>query len=302
MDKSKIEWTDATWNVIRGCEKVSPGCAHCYAETLVNGRLRGDFGTLQVLADKFDQPLRWRRPRRIFVNSLSDLFWDQVPTVVVDRHFAVMALATQHQFQILTKRPDRMWAYLTDPSTVNRVLALISERDHPALVYSRIVNGTGWPLPNVWLGTSTENQPMFDKRIPDLLATPAAVRFLSIEPLLGPIDIDAALGAVGFDSPDVVTKFPPVDWVIVGGESGPKARPMHQEWVRRLRDQCVATGVPFFFKQWGEWAPAKQVDDLDAKFWRAHDWGGGSLSLWFGKKKAGRTLDGRLWDEVPKGR
>ncbi|MGC0365043.1 protein gp37 [Rhodococcus sp. 27YEA15] len=268
-DKTGIEWTDATWNPITGCTKVSPGCDNCYAETF-SERFRGTPGhyfesgfDLQLRPDKIDQPLKWKKSRRIFVNSMSDLFHDDVPESFILGVFGVMAQASQHTFQILTKRHARMRSLLTRWATE--------------------ISWLSNPLPNVWLGVSTEDQKWADIRIPALLDTPAAVRFISAEPLLGPINLRQSLA-----------KFHPGDgeewagdrlaanrmlhWVIVGGESGRNARPMHPEWAASLRDQCVEAAVPFLFKQWGEWDASSQR---------------------VGKKAAGRELDGRTWDEFP---
>ena len=232
---SAIEWTDATWNPLRGCTKVSPGCKHCYAETLAE-RFRGVRGhpfehgfDLRLVPEALELPLRWRTPRRIFVNSMSDLFHEDVPEPYIARVFDVMCRAGhQAAFQVLTKRSARL-----------RSLA-------PQLP---------WPG-NVWIGVSVESE-SYTSRIDDLVTVrDAAVRFLSVEPLLGPIP------ALPLDG---------IDWVIVGGESGPRARPMDPRWVLDLRDQCARAGVPFFFKQWGG----------------------------VQKSRAGRLLDGRTWDEMP---
>ncbi|OCB15110.1 DUF5131 family protein [Mycobacterium intracellulare] len=293
-DNTGIEWTDATWNPVTGCDKVSAGCDHCYAETIAH---RFD-GTRQfpngfrvtLRPERLGQPLRWRRPRRIFVNSMSDLFHDQVPDDYIAQVFAVMTVARQHTFQILTKRHARM------RSLVGR--GLLDLVDHEAASMGFKVDR--WPLPNVWLGVSAENQQWADIRIPALLDTPAAVRFVSAEPLLGPIDLHTDPIEAG--SPFWAGHL---DWVIVGGESGPGARPMHPDWARSLRDQCVAADIPFLFKQWGEWASGNHRDPtLD-----------GQVSIpyrpncpdpyplgWvrrIGKKAAGRELDGRTWDEYP---
>lgn len=294
-DKTGIEWTDATWNPFVGCAKVSAGCKFCYAERLVNGRLRGDFGTLDVKDDeRWSLPIRWRRPRRIFVTSLSDPFWDKVPDRLIARMFAVMALAGQHTFQVLTKRADRMLRVVT---ALGRSIEPL-EREARALGYSLKFDGRGlvpWPLPNVWLGVSTENQATFDDRVPMLLETPAAVRWISAEPLLGPIDCRPYLeaGAARLATGDPNHRL---GWVVAGGESGPRARPMEWTWARSLRDQCQAAGVPFLFKQWGEHAP---VTD-----WRVDSPTAGEIigMAKVGKKAAGRMLDGRTWDEYPQGR
>lgn len=238
---------------------------------------------LAVHPDRLGIPLRWKRPRLIFVNSMSDLFHEQVPDEFIDQVFAVMAMAPQHTFQILTKRPERMRAWAEAWSEAGYREVGVHDGVFGMHRGDRFDNGIyrPWPLPNVWLGTSVENQHWADRRIPELLATPAAVRFLSCEPLLGPLDLGVGLrvswqcsgcrrfysgrhretcpdcGRVGywtgshqFNRPDSQTG-PAIGWVIVGGESGPEHRPMDPEWARSLRDQCAATGVPFFFKQHG---------------------------------------------------
>ncbi len=232
-ESTGIEWTDSTWNPVTGCTKVSPGCAHCYAERLAarlqamgNPRYRDGF-RLTLQPDQLTLPLRWRRPRTIFVNSMSDLFHDDIPEPYVRAVFDTMVRADWHVFQVLTKRSVRLAAL------------------GPSLP---------WPA-HVWQGVSVENARHVG-RITDLQWVPARVRFLSLEPLLGPIP---ALPLGG------------IQWVIVGGESGPGRRPIEAAWVREIRDQCLAAGVPFFFKQWGGATP----------------------------KARGRRLDGRLWDQMP---
>lgn len=253
-DRSKIEWTDATWNPVTGCTKVSPGCAHCYAETFAE-RFRGIPGhpyeqgfDLRLWPERLALPLTWRQPRFIFVNSMSDLFHKDVPDDFILRVFMVMRQASQHIFQVLTKRPERMleWSmkHITSTAFLN------GRRPH-------------WP-DNVWAGVSVETQP-YVWRIRLLQKVPARIRFLSLEPLLGPIDLTSSL-------------LRGIDWVIVGGESGPGARRMQAAWARAIRRQCRKCGVSFFFKQWG-----------------AYDDEGGLV----GKKAAGRLLDGRTWDEMP---
>jgi protein gp37 len=231
--KSTIEWTHSTWNPVRGCTKVSPGCKHCYAQTFAE-RWRGVEGhpyeqgfDLRLVPEKLEEPLRWKTPRTIFVNSMSDLFHEDIPLEYIRRVFDVLVRAHWHTFQILTKRSERL-----------RELA----SDLP------------WPQ-NVWQGVSVESQSYVD-RIRDLREVPAAVRFLSLEPLL------SAIPSLSLEG---------VDWVIVGGESGVRHRPMKPEWVRGIREQCLRRGVPFFFKQWGGRRP----------------------------KANGRRLDGRTWDEMP---
>jgi protein gp37 len=236
---SAIEWTNATWNPVTGCTKVSPGCAHCYAETLAE-RFRGVPGhpyeqgfDLKLWPERLDLPLKWRQPRLIFVNSMSDLFHPDVPTDFITDIFDIMRRASHHTYQVLTKRPDRA-----------------------AQLSNRLV----W-LPNIWLGTSVENQ-HFVQRVDLLRRTGALTKFISCEPLLGPLSIDLT----------------DINWLIVGGESGSGARPMSEEWVRSIHEQCRRAGVPFFFKQWG-----------------AFDCNGRRRS----KKATGRLLDGRTWDEMP---
>lgn len=301
-DKSKIEWTDATWNPVTGCTKVSPGCDHCYAETIAH-RFAGTKAypngfDVTLWPERLDQPLRWKRPRRVFVNSMSDLFHKDVPDEYIARVFAVMALADQHTFQVLTKRPGRMRSLLSSDLFVDLLGAWLAEyAGHP----SRKACGTyrvSLPLPNVWLGTSVESQKWADVRVPQLLNTPAAIRFLSCEPLLGPVDLGLA---------DTRTR---IDWVIVGGESGPHARVMQLYWAESLRDQCTGAGIPFFFKQWGEWQPTTKLgagvlDDPRERFGEEVKDGKFPQVTWrrlyrrVGKKLAGRHLDGRTWDEYP---
>lgn len=339
-DKSSIEWTrgddgspGATWNPVVGCTRVSPGCDHCYAFQLHDQRhvawKRGrmpsaapqyhePFSRVQLLPTRLDQPLRWQKPRRIFVNSLSDLFHDAVPDEYIAQVFAVMAAAKQHTFQVLTKRPERMRSLLDSDAFVDRidtVLGVLSEDRGWCLDEIE-----AWPLPNVWLGVSAEDQERADERIPLLVQTPAAVRFLSCEPLLGPIN----LGLIGTVPAAWSKSYSPVSdhlhWVIGGGESGPHARPCHPDWARALRDECTDARVAFFWKQWGEWAPypaalangAKPPDDGPGKGWvvgfvSAN--GGvpdpltgerGAALVRCGKHAAGRILDGRTWDEFPK--
>lgn len=238
-DGSAIEWTEATWNPVTGCTKVSPGCDNCYAERLAyrlqamgNPRYRNAFD-LTLHHDQVGLPLRWRDPRTVFVNSMSDLFHDDVPDDFIAKVFATMQEAHWHTFQILTKRPGRMASW--------------TRRHRPD------------PLPNVWLGTSVEDQRWAGIRLPKLLEAPASVRFLSCEPLLEALDLTGFLETGG------------IHWVIVGGESGPAHRKILPKWARSLRDQCVRAEVPFFFKQWG-----------------------GRTA-----KSGGRTLDGDTWDQLP---
>jgi protein gp37 len=259
---TKIEWTDETWNPVTGCTKVSPGCDHCYAEGIAH-RFAGTQAypngfDVTLRPERLEQPLRWTRPRMVFVNSMSDLFHRDIPDEYIARVFAVMALAPQHTFQILTKRHGRMKALLSDRWWSETLL--------PELIYE-LAAGRGYevryPLPNVWLGVSAEDNRWGHVRIPALLRTPAAVRFVSAEPLLGPLRLYRYLPN-GFGegcrwnprpSSLPLPAVPTLDWVIVGGESGPGARPMQPEWVRDIRRDCETSEVPFFFKQWGNHAP-----------------------------------------------
>jgi len=355
-DHTKIEWTDATWNPITGCSMVSVGCTNCYAMELAGTRLKHHpsragltresggrpvwTGEVRLNEDWLDQPLRWRRPRMIFVCAHGDPFHPSVPSEWIARVFTVMARASQHTLQVLTKRPDRMRAWM-ESVKVSRHGFLTHNGDDPSSY-----GGTGvpligcqdpdghWPLPNVWLGVSVEDQAAADERIPHLLGTPAAKRFVSCEPLLGPVDLTrVAYTDGGGTHLDVLHGWHGVpsgwrgpgkrlDWVICGGESGPRARPMHPDWARSLRDQCAASEVPFFFKQWGEWAPQVGAvdgwtidDNPETSKYPHRDWEGGHYGepywpMWcdeidddtvsrIGKRAAGRLLDGRAWDQVP---
>lgn len=256
-DSSKIEWTDATWNPVTGCTKVSPGCDRCYAETLAE-RFRGVPGhyfeqgfDVVLRPERLDQPMRWKKPRRVFVNSMSDLFHEQVPDDYIVTVFTRMWWSPQHTFQVLTKRHGRMRSLV--PRIEERLREMESDLD-----LLDATTSLRWPLPNVWLGVSVEDQKRADLRIPALLDTPAAVRFLSCEPLLGPVDLAAVDGMnvlrgddTGYENGLHWVDGPTIHWVIVGGESGPGARPMDPAWARQLRDQCTNAGVPYFFKQAG---------------------------------------------------
>jgi protein gp37 len=269
-----IEWTDRTWNPIRGCSRVSEGCRNCYAERVAfrfsgpslfgdgkpapyaglverrNGRPAWT-GAIRVVEDAILEPLSWRKPARVFVNSMSDLFHEGVSDETLDRIFAVMALAPRHTFQVLTKRPARARAYLEARSRS----ATVWKGAARALGYALEFDGVSlvpFPLPNVWIGTSVEDQATADARIPVLLETPAAVRFVSAEPLLGPVDLDRGGWSLlePMKSP-TGKRRPGLDWVIVGGESGPGARPCDVRWVSAIVGDCQAAGVPVFVKQLG---------------------------------------------------
>lgn len=348
-DGTKIEWTGATWNPITGCSVVSPGCTNCYAMRLAGTRLRHHpsrrgltkdtkagpvwTGEVRLNEDWLDQPLRWKKSRMIFVCAHGDLFHEDVPDEWIDRVFAVMALAPQHTFQVLTKRADRMRAYLTDPRADRRIHELVCDLttlglanvvliapgiDECAAPAGRRVYLGEWPLSNAWLGVSAEDQARADQRIPLLLDTPAAVRWVSLEPLLGPVDltwVQPGRAAGGEIALDVLQRYvaravtgsaghwdqrpselPNLDWVVLGGESGRGARPMHPDWARAVRNQCDAAGVAFFFKQWGEWLPpaqdgaiidGEQILNASDEFER------------LGKALAGALLDGREHREFP---
>jgi protein gp37 len=328
-DSTKIEWTDATWNPVTGCALESEGCRHCYAARLAATRLRhhpsraglarlnaaGEAkftGEVRFNEQWLAQPLRWQKPRRVFVVAHGDLFYEKVPDAWIDRVFAVMALCPQHTFQVLTKRPPRARDYLDeDGPTFDRVyMAMIELREqggYPSIREQCAKHGIAWtkptcredwwPLRNVWLGTSVEDRQTMLDRGAALKECPAALRFWSFEPMLG---------APGHIPLDIMP-----DWMICGGESGPNARPMHPDWARSLRDQCAAAGVPLFFKQWGAWAPtlcpssdgpthwvfqsgqSRQIENAD--YWPID----GLPMRRVGKTAAGRLLDGVLHDAMP---
>lgn len=307
-DNSMIEWTDASWPVTVGCDHISAGCDNCYAARLASGRLahqpvyaglaeHGKFnGTVRCLPERLDWPSKWRKPRRIFVCSMSDLFHQAVPDEFIAKVFAAMASSPRHTFQVLTKRHDRM-------------RSLVGSDDFRKSVQRRIPSGEDWPLPNVWLGVSAEDQHWAEIRVHALLRTPAAVRWVSAEPLLGPIDlrnlrarngalIDALCGDVKSPGGEIYAACPgSVSWVVAGGESGAGARPMHPDWARALRDQCQSARVPYLFKQWGShrWVGHSAYDEA-TQCW-VDD---GIEPQRVSKKLAGRVLDGRTWDEFPR--
>lgn len=357
-ENSAIEWTSHTWNFVTGCTKISDGCTHCYITTTMPFRVAGrrwdrdGIGAttgVQLHSDRLHWPLtKWKTPARIFVNSLADLFHDEVPDRFIADAFAVMSLAAQHTFQVLTKRPARMRALLRSGNFWAATNAARWARGVPVLRGSGPVR-----LPNVHLGVSVESQQWADIRIPLLLDTPVhedAVRWLSCEPLLGPVDLDqprcddhgrtqlasdtdgrewrAQCAGDGFSGElshghwlDPLNGG--IGWAVVGGESGHGARPMHPDWARKLRSQCVDAGVPFFFKQHGQHAPVADLPrardlwvayDGTVSEWREGDghirFGGGAfrssdgsavlMRRYRGKHDAGRELDGRTWDEQPR--
>ncbi|GAA4718916.1 DUF5131 family protein [Phytohabitans rumicis] len=319
-----IEWTDTTWNPVTGCTPVSAGCDHCYADAIAT-RFAGTPAfpngfTLTLRPERLRDPLRWRRPRRVFVNSMSDLFHERVPDHFIAEVFAAMALARQHTYQLLTKRHGRMRSLLSRPDFLNQVAEAASEMIGSGVRTKGMGDGwtatpsphgniwtPPWPLPHVWLGVSVEDQKRADLRVPALLDTPAAVRWLSCEPLLGPVDLNRTDKDAYVDGG--------IDWVVVGGESGPAARPMHPAWAINLRNQCVGARIPFFFKQWGTWAPVAPDRGIPGR-------GTGRAVLApdgtrhqitpdqpappgavymarYGKTRAGRTLLGETWNQYP---
>ena len=270
-----IEWTDETWNPVTGCTKVSAGCKHCYAERLFPRPYPGRaFTDVQIHTERLKKPFHWRKPRRVFVNSMSDLFHETVPDEFLDQVFAVMALRPRHVFQCLTKRPERMQRYLNScAKSVEYWERQAREFGYTfKFQWEREVIGTcPFPLPNVWLGVSVEDQEAADARIPLLLETPAAVRFLSCEPLLGRIDL-------------WLDQYKCLDWVIVGGESGPRARSMDLDWTRSLVEQCDNANVACFVKQLGSNSEPKLRDKKggDPSEWpkelRVREWPGKDLT------------------------
>lgn len=250
MATTKIQWTQRVWNPVTGCTKTSPGCSRCYAERMAH-RLAGRYGypeapnqfNVTLHPDKLNEPLTWRKPSMIFVDSMGDLFHKDVPNEFILRVLTVIALAQQHTFQILTKRPARMLDFIGS----------LEARLEAGLVFP----AAPWPLPNLWLGISAENQAAADERIPWLLQTPAAVRFVSVEPMLGRIDLTEGLALRG----------PSLDWVICGCESGPKARETELDWVRTLAEQCSNAKVPFFLKQLKRNGKLLKSPKLDGMQW-----------------------------------
>lgn len=347
---TKIEWTDATWNPVNGCSRVSEGCRNCYAERMAARFSRGPelsgklaialndlpytgfasmtpngprwTGRVELDESKLTLPFRWRpqvqgRSRRVFVNSMSDLFHEALPDEAIDRVFAVMALTPRMTYQVLTKRAGRMEQYMAAPRRAKAVAVAMLEHNPSALEIGRL----RWPLANVVLMVSCEHQAAAEERIPLLMRAPAILRGVSMEPLLGHVDIGPFVGikprklSSEWHGPTLTRG---IDWVIVGGESGPGARPMHPDWVRSIRDQCLDAGVPFFFKQWGEWLPADQFGADGDKPTVATTGGARVRGVWrsgatnglkgedgyieafrVGKKNAWRTLDGDEWTMMP---
>lgn len=346
MGDTTISWTEKTWNPTIGCTRISPGCKHCYAFTLHDMRhaayLKGHqvprqyakpFGELQLMEERLEQPLHWTKPSMIFVDSMSDLFHHDVPFEFIDRVFVTMAAAHWHTFQVLTKRSCRLMAYCSNPETPER-LARILENEFTryngislAMQLRRDIPLDGecsikrrWPLPNVWLGVSVENQ-IATVRLDDLVLTPAAVRFVSAEPLLGPLNLRSWLvSKKGFfkdvDALEAGGKTYPkkagLDWVISGGESGRFAdniRPSHPSWFQDLQADCAKLGIPYHFKQWGSWAPRglRAFTGNPEMIWLRES---GELGqdrpddratqmVWGTKEANGRSLFGATYSEFP---
>ncbi len=333
--KTKIEWTEVSWNPIVGCTKVSEGCRNCYAIRSAN-RMNGNIaayqgltkivnvkpewtGAVRFIEERLLQPLKWQRPRMIFVNSMSDLFHEAVSDAQLENIFAVMCVAQKHTFQVLTKRPERMKSFLCQPHISSSIRFKIED----GMGYKIDYFEKSWPPSNVWLGVSVEDQKTADERIPLLLQTPAAIRWISAEPLLDSIDLDSIVTGCGQRplhcacSPDSGCGCAKLNWVVAGGESGPNARPSHPDWFRLLRDDCVSYNVPFFFKQWGDWGTVQQlsvyknsqlatVDPSTGNFYlrnKAHNLSMPvdtfNMMLRAGRKAAGRLLDGREWNQYP---
>ena len=346
MATTSIEWTERSWNFLAGCSIHSPGCANCYAmrQAARIERMNPDLAHYQGLTQpskagavwtgkvayagdhKLTEPLRVRKPTMWFVNSMSDLFHEDVPDAIIDKAFAVMAGAPQHTFQVLTKRSARMRAYVGNlpnrDDLVARQAVHIWGGKNPDAIYDQVLRRVRMPLPNVWLGVSVEDQKRADERIPDLLATPAAVRWVSAEPLLGRVDLENVFvtprprSACVWDVLRGVGGAPArLGWVVVGGESGPGARPMHPDWARSLRDQCAAAGVPFFFKQWGSFAEGGDRYETSPLSRIVRGWTGSGWNddpgTWVqphaymvdvGKARAGRLLDGVEHNAMPEAR
>lgn len=331
MADTKIDWCDKVWNPVTGCTPAGAGCQHCYAKGVAK-RFWGDrpFSEVQCHHDRLYQPLRWRKPSRIFVNSMGDLFHKDVPDEFIARVLAVIRRANQHTFIVLTKRPERMRKFFTKCGDNERT-GWITHNGKPTRAFGCdgiiVSDDENWPIRNLILGVSCSNQTEVDRDVPILLATPAACRCVSLEPLLGPVNLtriedeesgtwyNALTGQFsGNDTPGAK-----LDWVIVGGETGPGARPMHPDWVRTVRDQCEAAGTAFFFKQWGEFRPVGAKTDRTIAQYGSHRMSvsgevfrvrarvdpnvkdGWVLTNRVGKRSAGHLLGGREYRAFPQG-
>lgn len=306
MATTGIEYGQTAWNPITGCSKISEACQNCWAERM-SKRLAGRYGypsdkpfSITLHPDRLAEPLRWKKPRTVLVSFMGDLFHDDVPDSFLDQIFAVMAKAQQHTFLVLTKRPER---------ANNYILRAMYDEDccyggwYEAIEKLGIPDAT--PLENIWVGVTIENQSRADERIPFLLQIPSKVRFVSIEPMLGPVDIIKAMdfAMINGDVPvQGIAQW--LHWVICGGESGPRSRPMHPDWARSIRDQCVNEKVPFWFKQWGEYISISQMPEETYRAWDVYH---GTECRWdeddpiwkAGKKKNGNLLDGQVWEQRP---
>ncbi|MCP4201828.1 MAG: phage Gp37/Gp68 family protein [bacterium] len=307
---SKIEWTDETWNPATGCSKVSPGCLNCYAERQSKRNVRREWKpwtpenvqtNLRVHPYTLTAPFRWYEPRRVFVCSMGDLFHEQLPVGFVADVFGVMAVAHWHTFQVLTKRPEAMRRFLAGGGikVSARTEIELRAREWASVLKDGTFRARNrgirydveWPLPNVWLGVSTEGQREADRRIPILLETPAARRFISAEPLLDPLDLSASVWQTCWEKhphEGECVEGPSLDWVIAGGESGPYARPSDPGWFRDLRDQCRQAGVPFFMKQMGTAWARSNGGDLGRY---AHNSEGGHPGEWPGELRVREYLE-----------
>ncbi|MDX9788855.1 MAG: phage Gp37/Gp68 family protein [Desulfobacterales bacterium] len=350
---TKIEWCDEVWNPVTGCTPISEGCKNCYAARMAK-RLGGRYGypandpfRVTFHPDRLNDPLKSKQQRRIFVCSMGDLFHDEVPFNHIAAIFGVMVSASRHTFMLLTKRPDRaikFFEWVAKRAEDGRFLFPYDNNEwriwQMLCVEGRRFNadipphhGGEWPLPNVLIGVTAENQEQADKRIPVLLHIPAAVRFVSVEPMLGPVDFqnihlgqDVFANVLSGDAwcagrGPQTNLDATINWVICGGETGPGARPMHPDWVRSLRDQCFGDGVPFFFKCWGDWGHGSHFkktshvvfqdgQNTECTRDKLHRIrlihgdgyvGKGSTMARVGKKAAGRMLDGQTWDQIPAG-
>lgn len=331
MAKTKIEWTEYSWNPVTGCTPVSEGCENCYARRMAN-RLKGRCGypsddpfRVTIHPERLEEPLRWKKPRKVFVCSMGDLFHEDVPFSYIAQVFDVMCSwrwpnkASEqagdesmledpgHTFMVLTKRPQRFHEFLS-------WLGDFWPGDSPVNINLEVEGHFG---KHIWLGVTAENQQRADERIPILLQIPAAVRFVSIEPMLGPINFrwfpawsenapTTAMNPYNGGRTNEYDGLRRLDWIICGGETGPGARPLHPDWVRNLRDQCQAAGIPFFFKSWGQWrVEHRQSEVVELNRLKSNQCvakaqsGGHYLFTSVRKKKAGRLLDGQEWNEVP---
>jgi protein gp37 len=313
VNTTRIEWAEKSWNPIRGCSHMSIGCDNCYAERIA-ARFSGPgqpfegavkmlgetprfprwTGELQFLEEKLWEPFSGKG-KRIFVCSMSDLFHRKVPFAFIEKVWAVMLLNPQHTFLVLTKRPDRMCQFLNEPE--QNILDRIHEMTRRRRIASNHYPPAKFQPPHIWLGTSVENQNRANFRVPWLLQCPAATRWLSCEPLLGPIDLNQAIPTGTCPEGPSLSQ---IHWIVCGGEFGPGARPMYSKWATGLRDQCVEAGIKFFFKQWGAWMSVEKtplIPDASPKYW--HWPNGQTVSARVTKKQAGRLLDGREWNEYP---